>query len=137
MRFKIDIPNKIHYNTKMNIIMDFINYGNHLANDKILTICNEARNQFYKSINQTELNCFGYGNIITDAQTQYVNEGKYGDLINIDLTFDLHSDIAYHIYYHIYTTQKTIAKVKTGMLFYDYKSKRVKKIPEAFKNIFC
>jgi len=137
VRLKIEIPDKIDFSTQMQILIEHINYGNHLGNDKVLSLCHEARVRFFQSKNLNELNVFGLGIIMNEAQVQYINEGKYGATILLDLGIDIHSKLAFDIYYHLHCAGASIAKVKTGLLFYDYANKKVKRIPEEFIKLFA
>ena len=132
MRFKIQLPEKKHYSCSLKITIDQINYGNHLSNDKVLVLCHEARIRFLSEQGLSELDCFGAGFIITDAQMEFIAEGKHGDELTIDLYIDLHSEIAFDFYHHMYTKERSIAKVKAGMLFFDYHKKKVRRIPAEF-----
>ncbi|NNG26771.1 MAG: thioesterase, partial [Ignavibacteriaceae bacterium] len=54
-RIKIDPPEKFMFNTEITIRVTDLNYGAHLGNDSVLSICHEARMRFLKHFGYSEL----------------------------------------------------------------------------------
>ncbi|MBO6516916.1 MAG: thioesterase family protein [Bacteroidia bacterium] len=133
-RIKIDIPEKWLFTCSLEVRVTDLNYGNHLANDKILSYAQEARIQFLLSRGRSELDFFGTSLIQGDAAIQYKSEGFLANQIEIRIgVMDVGSS-SYDFVYDMYnkTTDKPLALVKTRMVCFNYDTRRVTKIPEAF-----
>ena len=80
-RIKIAIPEQFSFSCQIPIRISDINYGGHVGNDTILTIVHEARMQFLKSLDFTEMDFGGKGMIMADAAIEFKNELFYGETI--------------------------------------------------------
>jgi len=134
-RIKIDIPEKFIFKTEIPIRITDINYGGHLGNDSLLSIIHEARVRFLKNLEYSESNVEGSGIIMVDAGVQYKSESFYGDILLIEIGVIDFSKIGCDLVYKISNpdTHKEIAFAKTGIVFFDYKNKKVVSIPEKFR----
>ncbi len=101
MRIKLEFPNKIIFTTEIAVRISDVNYGGHLGNDAVLSLAHEARLQFLKSINCTELNLFGAAIIMGDAAVIYKAESFYGDTLNITISIGEITKISFEIFYEI------------------------------------
>lgn len=135
-RVKIQLPEKVHFTTELSLRITDLNYGNHMANDKVLSLCHEARVQFLASIQCDEFNVFGKGLIMSNAKLQFISEGKYGMQFQIDLSVSGLSKVGFDLYYNIKASEKQIAMAKTGMLFYDYTNQKIDRMPETFEKLY-
>jgi acyl-CoA thioester hydrolase len=135
-RIKLDIPIKKNYYTNIPIRITDINYGNHLGNDALVSILHEARVQWLASANYTELNVAGEALIMADLAVEYKAEGFYGDTLNISIAIGEITKVSFEIYYEITTVRNTetilLAKAKTGMVCFDYTSRKVAAVPAVF-----
>jgi len=73
-RIKIELPGKFIFKTEITIRVSDLNYGGHLGNDSVLSICHEARLRFLKHLGYSELDVEGSGIIMSDAAIQYKGE---------------------------------------------------------------
>ena len=137
-RIKIELPEKFSFKTEIPVRISDINYGGHLGNDAILTIMHEARMQFLKSINCTELDLFGVSVIQADTAIVYKSEGFYGDILVCEVTPGDFSRAGFDLYYRFTnkTTGKEIAHAKTGMMCFDYDERKVVSVPQEFVKLF-
>jgi len=135
-RIKIELPQKFIFKTEIAIRITDINYGGHLGNDSLLSIIHEARVRFFKHLNYSEADIEGCGIIMTDAAIQYKSESFYGDELLIEVGVIDFSKIGCDIVYRITNnnSKKEIALAKTGIVFYDYKDKKIVSVPENFKS---
>jgi acyl-CoA thioester hydrolase len=138
-RIKITIPDKILTVINIPVRITDINYGKHLGNDALVSIIHEARVQWLKLNNYTELEVEGVGLIMSDLAAEYINESFYGDELRITISAAEITRVGFELYYTIETTrnEKTvlIAKAKTGMVCYDYTQKKVAAVPEKLKSL--
>ena len=135
-RVKIEIPEKFIFKTEIAIRVTDLNYGGHLGNDSVLSICHEARLRFLKHLGYSELDVEGSGIIMSDAAIQYKGEGFHGDELIIEIGVNDFTKKGCDFVYRLTNkeTGKIIAIVKTGIVFYDYNLRKIVAIPEKFKS---
>lgn len=133
VKFKIEGNPFFTWNSDLHV--EHMNYGNHLANDKVLTLCHEARVRWLRSRDHSELDIYGKGLIQSDAMIMYRSQGFIGDNISVELYMGDFNSKAFDLYYKISNTDtKTeIARVKTGMLFFDYETNSITNAHEDFQ----
>ncbi|MBS7334463.1 MAG: thioesterase family protein [Weeksellaceae bacterium] len=137
-RIKINLPAAYTFKTTIPVRITDLNYGNHLANDKVLSIIHEARVQFLNHFGWSELELAGVGIIMADVAIEYKNQAYYNDQLDIEITIGDLTRVSFNIFYKITCNEKLIAKVKTGIVTFDYAQNKVVEVPEevklAFKN---
>lgn len=133
-RIKIEMPDNYIFSTEMPVRISDINYGGHLSNDAMLSLIHEARVRFLNSYHYGELNVEGLGLVLTDSAIIYKAEGFHGDLLQIDVTVGDFNKYGCDIFYLISNkkTAEEVAHAKTGIVFFDYESRKVQPMPEAF-----
>lgn len=138
-RLKLSMPESGPvFETEIPMLVNFINYGGHMGNDAVLTLCHEARLRFLDSIDQSELSIFGSSLIQADSLIIYKSESHRGDLVKIKLYIDDLNAFGFDFLYLLENskTGKEIARAKTGMVFFDYDSKKPQKMPLNFKDLY-
>jgi acyl-CoA thioesterase FadM len=137
-RVKLDLPDKFKFSTEVQVRIGDINYGGHLGNDATLSLIHEARVRFLNKYGFSESDIDGVGLIMVDAVVIYKSEGFYSDALKIDVTVaDLSKsgcDFIYRITNKL--TSKEVARAKTGIVFFDYKKRKVVAVPKKFNDIF-
>jgi acyl-CoA thioesterase FadM len=131
-RVKFTIQGREVYKTTIRVRVDDVNYGGHLGNDSVLTLCHEARIRFLNEIGHNEANLYGKGIIMTDAMVLYRAEGNLGDKLDITLFLDDVGRYGFDLYYALKCQGKEIARVKTGIAFFDYERGKIAASPEGF-----
>lgn len=134
-RIKINLPDTYLFKTIIPVRITDLNYGNHLANDKVLSIIHEARVQFLNHFGWNEMNLGGVGIIMADVAIEYKNQAYYNDQLEISITAGDFTRVSFDLYYQVMCQDKLIAKVKTGIVTFDYQANKVVEIPEQVKNI--
>lgn len=137
-RIKINFPEKSIFKYQSVVGVGMVNYGGHLGNDSVLTIFHDARIAFFYKHGLTEVNLSdGLGIIQSDAAIQYLSEGILRDEITTSLAFEITSNKSFDIYYKIEAKNKTkpIALGKTGMVVFNYSTKKMSQIPNSFLNL--
>jgi len=132
-RIRIELPEKFSFSTKIPIRITDINYGGHVGNDTILTLIHEARVQFLKHFGYEELNIEGVSLIMSDAIIEFKNELFYGDNITAFVTANNFTRAGFDLFYKLARNETNIAFAKTGMICYNYDSKKVVSLPEPVK----
>jgi acyl-CoA thioester hydrolase len=135
-RIKIGMPDKYIFSTEIPVQISDINYAGHLGNDSVLSMVHEARVRFLNSFNYTELDVEGDGIIMTDSAIVYKAEAFHADIIRIDVSVGDFNKYGCDIFY-LLSNNKTnveIAHAKTGIVFFNYNSRKVVSVPENFKS---
>ena len=139
-RIKIDPPKKNIGTVEIPVRITDVNYGNHVGNDAIVGIIHEARVSWLKQLNYSELNIEGASIIMSDLAVTYMNESYYGDILTIDLFIGEFSSAGFEIFYSIKThrgdKELQIARAKTGIVFFNYETRKIASVPEKFKMKF-
>ena len=138
-RIKIDLPAKLLKKLTLSVRITDINYGNHLGNDALVGLLHEARVYWLRDLGYSEFNIEGKSIIMSDLAVQYKNEAFYGQSLDISLFSGEISSAGFELFYEISVTEKnetkTIARAKTGLVFFDYSNKKITSMPEVFREI--
>ena len=132
-RIRIELPEKFNFSTKIPIRITDLNYGGHVGNDTVLTLIHEARVQFLKKFEYAELDFEGVGLIMSDAVIEFKTELFYGDIVTIYVAAIDFSRVGFDIYYKLMKEETVVATGKTGMICYNYDTRKVISLPEKAK----
>lgn len=136
-RVKLVIPGNSIATIEIPVRITDINYGNHVGNDAFVSIIHEARMQWLAGYGYTELNIEGTGLIMSDIIVEFRSESFYGDRISVVISAAEITRAGFELYYQLHTqrdgTPILLANAKTGMICYDYNSKKVAAVPEQLK----
>jgi acyl-CoA thioester hydrolase len=134
-RVEIELPETFLFRTEIPVRIGDINYGGHLGNDAVLAIAQEARCRFLAAHGLTELDVGGVGLVMADAAVVYRAEGRYGMVLAVELApADVRSrgcDLFYRL--TDAATGEEIARVKTGLLFFDYAARKIARMTDALR----
>ena len=133
-RIRIDIPDDVHFTTDIPIRISDINYGNHLGHDAVLSLAHEARVRFLAALGFTELDIDGAGLIMADAAVVYRSEAFYGETLRADVVVEALERSGFTLLYRLRASAegREVARVRTGMVFFNYGTKRTVTVPPAF-----
>ena len=98
-RIKIDLPDTEIGKVTVSIRITDINYGNHVGNDAFVAIIHEARMQWLRLHNYTEMNFAGTGLIMSDLAIEFKQESVYGDMVTITLFAGEISRVSFELFY--------------------------------------
>jgi len=132
-RIKVSLPDNLSFSTTVNIRITDINYGGHAGNNVFLSLAHEARLQFLAYHGYSELDFAGAGLIMADAAIEFKQELLYGNEVKISVAATGFDKLGFDIFYLMEVKDgedwQTAAKVKTGMLCYNYTTKKRVSIP--------
>jgi acyl-CoA thioester hydrolase len=142
-RIEVELPGNFNFTTEISVRISDINYGGHVGNDTVLTLAHEARVRFLNKAGYGELNIEGTGIIISDAAVEYKSELFYGDNVIISIKALNFTKHGFDLFYKMEKNSKNdnpddrvrqanilVAKIKTGVLCYDYSKKKIAPLPE-------
>jgi acyl-CoA thioester hydrolase len=132
-RLHINLPETFLFTTEIAVRVSDLNYGGHVGNDTMLTLLQEARIQFYRSLGFKDETSFEatVGQIIIDAAVQYKSESFLGDVLEIQIATEDFTKFGFDLLYHVKNkaTGQEVARGKTGIVCFDYSKKKVVRIP--------
>jgi acyl-CoA thioester hydrolase len=132
MRVKLKNCDQYIFTTTVKTRITDLNYGGHVGNEMMLIFAQQARVDFLNSLGYGELTLAGKGIIMTDAMAVYKSEVHAGDELTIELAIDDLTSIGFDFHYKITNTEtsREVARVKTGVLCFDYTEKKIASIPK-------
>jgi acyl-CoA thioester hydrolase len=137
-RLQLPTPTTILFETRLAVRIGDINYGAHLANDAVLSLAHEARMQFLKSCGYSEMDVEGLGIIMTDAAVCYKSQAFYGDTLRFAIGLTDFNRYGCDILYQVNddNTGLEVARLKTGIVFFDYPNQKIARMPVPFARRF-
>ncbi len=140
-RVKIELPASFQFTTYINVRITDLNYGGHVGNDTVLSIIHEARMQFLQYYGHTEMNFGGVGLIMSDVAIEFKNELFYSDKIKISVAIAEISKVSFALYYKLEKESGDhqllpAATGRTGMVCYNYETKKMAIFPAHLKSQF-
>jgi len=136
-RIKVQLPEQFSFSCTIPVRISDVNYGGHVGNDAILSILHEARLQYLRSHGWTEMNIAGVSLIMSDVGIEFKGEAFYGETIIAAVTAGDPSRVGFDLFYKLIKQagekEVVVAIAKTGMVCFDYQSRKVTSLPEAVK----
>ena len=132
-RVKVALPDTFPFATEIPVRITDLNYGGHLGNDALLGLLHEARIHFLRAIGVpndydpvTKL-----GLIMVDVAVEYKGEAFHGDVLRFSMAGHDLNKYGFDVVYHVHNQAgKEIARAKTGMLCFDYNTRKLRLLPE-------
>lgn len=133
----IELPPIVHFTADIPVRITDINYGGHLGNDSVLSIVHEARVRYLAHLGFTERDCAGPGLIMADASIVFRSEAFHGDVLRAEVSAGEISGAGFQIYTRLVNrdTRTEVARVRTGMVCFDYHRKRPVPVPAPFSTL--
>ncbi|WP_194715081.1 thioesterase family protein [Noviherbaspirillum soli] len=138
-RLKLDFPeDQYYYATQLTVRVTDINGANHLGNDSMISMISEARARFLFDFGLEGTLDQDVGTIVTDLATTYRNEAHARDQLLFEvgvMDFNTYGgDITFRITRP--RDQALVAMAKSGFVFFNYKTRKVVPMPDAFSGKF-
>ncbi len=132
-RIKVPLPANYTFSTIITIRITDLNYGGHVGNDVFLSLIHEARVQFLRHYDYSELDFAGTSLIMADAAIEFKRELMYANEVKISVAVTGFDKLGFDILYLMEVKDGeqwvTAGKVKTGMLCYNYAIKKKVAVP--------
>ncbi len=136
-RIKLDFTEPTLFIHELSVRITDINYGHHLAHDRLVSMLHEARAQFFVANGFREHDIEGVGIILADLAVAYKAEAHFGQVLQIEIAVDEFSRKGCDMLYRVTCTESgiTVAMAKTGLVFFNYKLRKPVAIPQCFLEI--
>lgn len=133
-RIKIELPQSFRFSCYIPVRITDVNYGGHVGNDAILSIIHEARMQFFKSLDYSEMNFAGTAMIMVDVCIEFKGELFYGDTLIASVAAGGFANTRFDVFYlmekEVNGRRTKVVIARTGMACYDYERKKIVAIPD-------
>ena len=138
-RIKIVVPDEFVFSTELPLYIQHINYGQHLDNAALLMLVAEARVRFFRHFGWSELDVDGVGIVVADAAVQYRSEAFYGETLRLSLATADFNDYGCDLVWRMAdaATGREVARGKTGIVFFDYRTRTKAPVPAGFRTRFA
>lgn len=116
-----------------------INAAGHLGNDSLISLVGSARAYVFHSMGLSwdDLGDGSTGFIMSDLVVNYRAEAFMFDEIVIDTHFGEFTRTAFRAFHRVKKGKGVVALAETGLVTFDYRSKRIVPVPEAFLKAFA
>ncbi|MBM94766.1 MAG: thioesterase [Oceanospirillaceae bacterium] len=133
-RVKLQLPEAFTFSTDLDVRVSDVNYGNHLGNDRMVTLLHEARLRFLTHHDFAELNIGGVGMMVTDLVVTFNAESFMGDNLTFHVGLTDFTKYGCDMIYRVENKAlgKKIAEAKTGIVFFDYDERKIARVPKVF-----
>ncbi|MFT3741561.1 MAG: thioesterase family protein [Gammaproteobacteria bacterium] len=130
--------NNFPFTTIIPVRITDINYGNHLSHMSTVEFFHQARALFLKEYGFDELNVENLGVILLNANYSYKKEVYFNARLEILVGIKEFSKIRFKFVYKSidYDTKEEVSFGEEELAFYDYKNKKIEKVPRIFVE-FC
>jgi acyl-CoA thioester hydrolase len=136
-RVELTLPDRFVFTTEVIIRASDLNYGNHVGHDRILSLMQDSRVDFYRTLGfVNELNFEGsVGQVIADVIVQYKSESFLADTLVISICVDDFNKYGFDMFYLLVNkaTAKEVARAKIGIVCFDYDTRKIARVPEVLK----
>jgi acyl-CoA thioesterase FadM len=134
-RIKLEMPKVYPFETLLSVRVSDLNYGNHLGNDRVLTLIHEARMRYLRHYGYAELDAEGVGFLQGDCAIVYKSEGFWGDQLRIRVAAGDYSRVGLDFFFRIEKAEdgRVLAEGKTGLVCYDFEARKVVSVPTRLK----
>lgn len=134
-RIKIQLPPTWVFETELPVRITDINYGNHLGNDALVSLLQEARVRWLRQFGWTEKLEGTTGLIMVDLAVRFKAESFFGDVLNIKLGIAEWTRFGFNLAYLVTKAGggEEVARAQTSMLFFDYAARQIAAPPAGFR----
>ena len=132
-RISIQLPQNFYFTSTIQIRITDLNYGGHVGNDSFLSIIHEARVRYLQYHGYSELDVEGATLIMSDVAIEFKKELHYGDEVIVSVEANGFDKYGFDLFYLLEIVKNEekmcVAKAKTGMLCFNYQSKKIATLP--------
>ncbi len=133
-RVMLELPQTFAFSVDLDVRISEINYGNHLGNDRMVTLLHEARLRYLRQFGFAELNIEGFGIMVADLVVSFRAESFVGDVLTFEVGVTDFNKYGCDFIYRVSNQAqgKLVAEAKTGIVFFDYEERKLARVPTVF-----
>jgi acyl-CoA thioester hydrolase len=134
-RVQIDLPEQFSFCVELPVMISHVNRGDHLGNDQLIGLLNEARIRFMAAKQVNEYHEKGHLFVNADLAVVYKSEARYREMLKIEMAASqFHKygcDIVYRVTEKIST--RPVAYAKTAHIMLDPDTGKPTEAPPSLK----
>lgn len=134
-RVTLDLPEEFTFTTRLDVRVTEINYGNHVGNDRMVSLLHEARLRFLREHGFGEFNIGGIGLMVSDLVVCFTAESFVGDVLTFEVGVTDFNKYGCDFIYRVINEEqdnRLVVKAKTGIVFFDYDERKIARVPRVF-----
>lgn len=133
-RVNLELPEAFSFTTELDVRVTEINYGNHVGNDRMVSLLHEARLRFLRNLGYGEFNIGGMGIMVTDIVVAFKSESFVGDVLKFEVGVTDFNKYGCDFIYRVSNSEdeRLVTEAKTGIVFFDYDERKIAKTPKVF-----
>lgn len=125
--------NDFKFSCPLTVSIKDINYGGHVGNDSYLSYFQEARIGYLNNLGFSEMDIGGNGMIQSRAEVEFKAEMFHGDKLTLFCRIAKMKKSGFTMEYLIKKEDGTVSAAgNTVLISFDYKERKVTKLPEIF-----
>lgn len=109
-----------HFQTTISVLVQHINYGNHLGHDALVSLLHEARVRAFAAKGKDE-RCL----LVKTLHVEYIKEAFLHDELTFTITGENEGPCSARLTYSVHRDDKLIATAYTQLVFFDYTRKKI------------
>lgn len=123
-----------HFVMPYRVRISDINYGGHVSNAAVLSFFQDGRIGYLQQLGAfSEMDIGGCGIILPEANVQYRAEMFLGDELQIGVRIEEVRRSSFVMNYRIERQGEVTAEGTTGLVAFDYEQRKVRRLPDAFR----
>ena len=137
-RIELDLPDCFSFRAEIDVRPSDLDYSGRLSNHALLSLMNEARVKFLRSMGYRDGDVNGAAMVLADGVMVHEAPCFAGDSLGFEITAGAFSRTCCDLFYRITNTRtnSVVARAKTAIEFIDPDSDRVVEVPGEFRNRF-
>jgi acyl-CoA thioesterase FadM len=134
-RIKLAVQKEYPFTCEVLVRVGDLNYGAHVGNSEMVGILHDARVALFRSmgISEGDLGDGKTGIVMDDLVVNFRSEAFLGDTLNIGCVIEEVGEAGFRIHYHVTKGEKSVAVAETGLVGFNYTTRRIALLPSAFK----
>lgn len=125
----------IDFTTTIPVLIEHINYGNHVGYDLVVTLFHEAQVRLLAHFNHTELDIEGVALIVYRLEMNYKKEILYGQRLTFNFSIGEITKSCVELLSSASVENIEMCSAKTTLVFANPSTRKLVSVPNFFKNL--
>lgn len=133
-RVRLEARERYEFCHRLTVRATDLNYAGHLGNEALLGLVHEARSRLMAELDfdTVHISESGVGLAIADLVVNFKAEAFAHQCLEIDSHIGEIGEKSFRLFHRLRCGERVIALVETGIVAYDYQTRSVTQLPEAF-----
>lgn len=130
-RVEVGFAGPVLFETRLEVRVSDLNYGNHLGHDALVGLLHEARVRFFADHGMAELDLDGLAAMVVGLAVRYRGEALLGDRLRIEIAAGEVGSRAVELLYRVTRDDdRRIAEASTTLVLFNRGESRVAPVPD-------